>query len=244
MYRKVRKVETTARLGWGLVQSMVAFLVVAPPVARVILAIRYWWVTLMVIAAVLIAAVIVFHAVRGLVERNRERTQRTVAGRAQLDMWLTEAAENHARLQLGTRTRNPGAPGLSAYKAWLQDPADGGNSVGEVMSSITGPRGVAGDQGAQGPKRHQGNRGQDGESAYQLRLETTPNCTIGQVMASHKGAPDAHAPQDPKGDKGDQCVDGPQGPQGLPGANEPQGPKGDSGREGPQGPADGPQGAG
>ena len=184
MDRKVRKVETTPRLGWDLAQAMVAFLVVAAPVAIAIVTTHYSWGTLTVIAAVFIAAAIVVHGGRGMIERNRERPQRTVARRAQLDIWLTAAAENHARLQLGAGTRSPGAPG------------------------------------------------HDSESAYRLRLETTPNGTIGQVMTPLKGAPGAHAQQDSKGDNGEH-VDGPQSPQGLPGANEPLGPKGDKGRGGP-----------
>ena len=233
MYRTVRKVETTARLGWGLVQAMVAFLVLAAPVALVILAIRYWWVTVMVIAAVFIAAVIGFHAARGLGERNREGTHRTVVGRAQLDMWLTAAAENHARLQLGTHARNPGAPGLSAYEVWLQDPGNGGQigRRGHLLDHRPARRGRR--PGGQGPKGDQGNPGQNGESADQLRLETTPNGTIGQFMASLKRALGAHGPLGPKRDKGDQCVDGPQSPRGLPAANKPEGPKGNTDREGP-----------
>ena len=52
-------------------------------------------------------------------------------------------------------------------------------------------------------------------------------------MTPLQGAPGAHAPQDRKGNNGDQHVDGPQSPQGHPGTNEPLGPKGDTGREAP-----------
>jgi len=95
-------------------------------------------------------------------------------------------------------------------------------------SSIPGPQGPAGNDGAQGPQGPAGANGADGAQG--------PQGPIGLTGAT--------GPQGTQGDQGPAGNDGAQGPIGLTGATGPQGPAGNDGAQGPQGPAgaDGAQG--
>ena len=75
----------------------------------------------------------------------------------------------------------------------------------------------------------QGEKGDPGESAYQVAVNNGYVGTETEWLASLKGEP---GPQGPKGDTGET---GPQGPKGDTGETGPQGPKGDTGETGPQG---------
>ena len=99
-----------------------------------------------------------------------------------------------------------------------------------------------------------GEKGDPGDSAYQIAVNNGYVGTETEWLASLKGDPGAQGPkgetgatgpQGPKGDTGETGPQGPkgdtgdpgaQGPKGETGATGPQGPKGDTGETGPQGP--------
>lgn len=76
----------------------------------------------------------------------------------------------------------------------------------------------------------QGEKGDPGDSAYQVAVNNGYEGTETEWLTSLKGE---SGPQGPKGDTGES---GPQGPKGDTGETGPQGPKGDTGETGPQGP--------
>jgi len=125
-------------------------------------------------------------------------------------------------------------------------------------SSIPGPQGPAGNDGAQGIQGPAGPAGNDGAQGIQGPAGPAGNdgAQGPQGPAGANGADGAQGPQGPigltgatgpqgtQGDQGPAGNDGAQGPIGLTGATGPQGPAGNDGAQGPQGPAgaDGAQG--
>ena len=98
-----------------------------------------------------------------------------------------------------------------------------------------------------------GEKGDPGDSAYQIAVNNGYVGTETEWLASLKGDPGAQGPKGetgatgPQGPKGDTGETGPQGPKGDTGDPGAQGPKGETGATGPQGPkgdtgATGPQG--
>lgn len=117
------------------------------------------------------------------------------------------------------------------------------------LKGDTGPQGIPGADGAQGPKGDpgpQGIPGEKGEAGPQgPRGETGPQGERGlkgdagpQGVPGEKGADGAKGDTGPQGERGPQGI---QGPQGIPGETGPQGergpqgPKGDKGDPGPKG---------
>jgi hypothetical protein len=98
-------------------------------------------------------------------------------------------------------------------------------------SSIPGPQGPAGNDGATGPQGPQGIAGNDGATGPQGP----------QGPAGNDGAPGPQGPQGPAGNDGSTGPQGPQGIAGNDGATGPQGPQGIAGNDGATGPQ-GPQG--